>query len=92
MKVSVTHARAVQGNDIDVKVDADGTETISTVGVTLDGFAIANNVLDPAGITFERSFAGAGDAGPGMDHELHVVAGDEHGKTSSAVYCWTDPI
>ena len=92
MKFSITHARAIMGHDIDVKVEADGGETISTVEVELDGFVLGTNVLDPPNASFERSFVQAGDAAPGMDHALRVTASDAHGKSSSATCAWTDAI
>jgi hypothetical protein len=48
--------------------------------------------VDPPSVSYERSFAGVGDAGPDMDHELRIEAGDVHGKITSAVCAWTDHI
>lgn len=90
MKIQMRHARALEGNDLAVNVDADGSETIASVDVELDGFTIANDPLADGSQSYERVFPKAGDARPGEEHTLvvNVTAGD--GAAHSATSIWVD--
>ena len=92
MKISITHTRAIQGNDITVTVDCNDDESVTWVETRLDGFVLATDALEPAEQSYERSFTQAGDAGPSMDHELTVEAINRANQSSHAIVRWADPI
>jgi hypothetical protein len=92
MKISVTHARAVQGHDITVAVALDDNERLTWVQTTLDGNTLATDVLEPPLDSYERDFAQVGDAGPQMTHTLDVEAVDDARRTSRATMRWTDGV
>lgn len=90
MKFAIQHQRAIAGNDITVGIEADGDQVISHVTITLDGFDLADDELDPPSSSYEHQFLQAGDAAPHMAHELIVTATDAAGKTTSANRRWED--
>jgi hypothetical protein len=91
MRFTISHARALSGNDISVKVEADTSKAIQSVLTSLDGFQLANDELASPSDVYERVFAGAGTAGIGAAHTLIVSAELEDGTTHSATSIWTDP-
>jgi len=91
MKFTISHARALSGNDISVKVEVDNEKSIQSVLTRLDGFQIANDVLASPSDIYERAFAGIGTAGIGTEHTLIVSAELEDGNMHSATSIWTDP-
>lgn len=52
MKIDITHKRAPIGNDITVKVNAEGEERISSVQTKLDRFNIGNDRLNPPNVSY----------------------------------------
>jgi len=66
MKFIVQHVRAFSGNDLTVRAEADDHELISRVTITLDGFQLCDDVVDPPGVSYERQLPQAGDGGPKM--------------------------
>ena len=65
MKFTIGHTRALAGNDVSVKVEADGDKAIQSVLTKLDGFELADDELENPSDSYERAFPGAGTAGPG---------------------------
>lgn len=92
MKFTLTHARAVIGNDIKVSVEADDGKEIRRVLTILDGFQIADDQLVQTSDSYERTFLGVGNAGPNVDHTLVVSAEQDDSKTHSSTSIWTDSI
>jgi len=90
MKFSIQHNRAIAGNDITIGVDGEGNEVIAHVTTNLDGFAIGDDEIDPASVSYERQFLQAGDASPHLEHELIVTATDTQGNTKTADRRWQD--
>lgn len=90
MHFSVTHNRAPIGQNISVSVAADGSETISSVDVELDGFTLDDYEAPPGTQSYEKDFNGVGDASPGQDHTLTVSAEDQNGNPHSSATQWTD--
>jgi hypothetical protein len=91
MKFTISHIRALSGNDISVKVEAENDQSIQSVLTRLDGFQIANDVLASPNDVYERAFKGTGTAGIGNEHTLIVTVELEDGNTHSATSIWTDP-
>jgi hypothetical protein len=91
MKFAISHARAVSGSDISVKVEVEGDKAIRSVLTRLDGFDLANDVLASPSDVYERAFAGVGTAGIGASHTLIVSATLDDGSTHSATSIWSDP-
>jgi hypothetical protein len=91
MKFTISHARALSGNDISVKVEVDNEKGIASVLTRLDGFQIANDVLATPSDVYEHAFPGIGTAGIGTEHTLIVSATLEDGNTHSATSIWSDP-
>ncbi len=92
MKFTVNHARAIEGNDIRVSVQADEGESISSVRTELDAIELANDELSAPSDSYERSFLRAGTAGPHSQHTLIVTAELTDGAAHSATSIWSDPI
>lgn len=92
MKFSTQRQRAITGNDIVVGVEAEGTELISRVTTTLDGFELGTDDMDPPSVSYEREFSRAGRAEPHADHELKITVADRDGNTKVAVRKWTDAV
>jgi len=92
MKFQISHARAVTGNNIVVKIDGESKEQIIHVEIDLDGFSLADDDIDPASQSYENDFANAGDAGPLTDHKLVVTATTSDNSSHSSTTMWTDPI
>jgi hypothetical protein len=90
MKISFKHQRALAGNDLTVGVEAEGKERISHVTITLDGFAIVDDGVDPPGVSYERQLLQAGDASPLLPHQLTITITDPEGNISSADRRWED--
>jgi len=90
MKFLIQHQRATVGNDVTVGAEADGKEQISRVTITLDGFMIGDDPVDPAGVSYERQFVQVGDASPRRPHHLTVTITDPQGNTKSADRRWED--
>jgi len=90
MKFSIQHQRAVVGNDLVVGIEADAEERISRVTITLDGFDLGDDAIDPPSVSYERQFLQVGDASPHTQHQLTVLATDPDGKTKSADRRWQD--
>jgi len=91
MKFSISHTRALAGNDISVTVDADGGAAIQSVLTKLDGFTLAEDQLAAPSDIYERIFSGVGTAGIGTEHTLIVSATLEDGHIHSSTSMWTDP-
>lgn len=92
MKIEATHVRSGPGHAITVKATREGTETLARVQVSLDRAGLANDVLEPAQVYYERSFNQVGRGGPGDDHVLLVVAEDATGASQAASFRWEDPV
>jgi hypothetical protein len=90
MKFSIQHNRAIVGNDITVGLEAEGSEVISHVTTTLDGFDIGDDEIDPASVSYERQFLQVGNASPHLQHELIVTVTDTRGNTKTADRRWED--
>jgi len=90
VKFTIQHQRAVAGNDIVVGIEAEGNEQIARVTTTLDGFDLADDMLDPPSVSYERQFLQAGDASPHREHQLTVTASDPGGQMKSADRRWQD--
>jgi len=80
------------GNDIDIRVEAEGDEVIVSVDYILDGFNLdTDNFNDTPLNSLRRTFSQAGDARPGKQHRLIVKV---HGKPGSSdkngSRVWTD--
>ena len=90
MKFTLSHSRAVTGNDISVQVEADDGDALTLVTSELDGFSLAEDDLSPPDSSYDRSFNQAGLASPAMDHVLNVSATASSGKTRAATHRWTD--
>ena len=91
MKFTISHIRALSGNDISVKVEAENDQSIQSVLTRLDGFQIANDVLATPSDVYEHAFSGVGTAGIGTQHTLTVSAELEDGNVHSATSIWIDP-
>ena len=91
MKFTVSHARALSGNNISVKVETENDKPIQSVLTRLDGFQLTNDVLASASDVYERSWAGVGTAGIGAEHTLVLSAELEDGNVHSATSIWNDP-
>lgn len=92
MKFNISYQRAFVGNDIDIQIDAEGDEVISSVDYNLDGFDLDQDDLGQTPVvSFHRTLSQTGDAGPGKLHKLIV---EVHGKTGeaskNASRVWTD--
>ncbi len=92
MKFTVNHARAIEGNDIRVSVQADDGESIASVRTELDAIKLANDELSAPSDSYERTFSRAGTAGPHSQHTLIVTAELTDGAAHSATSIWSDPI
>lgn len=90
MKFTLSHSRALMGNDISVSVEANEGNTIQRVRTELDGSELANNQLVNPSDSYERKFSNAGTAGPGTEHTLVVSAEQDDGTTHSATSIWVD--
>jgi hypothetical protein len=91
MKFSIQHQRDTVGNDVTVGAEAEGREQISRVKVTLDGFDIGDDPVDPPAVSYERQFLQVGDASPHRPHQLTVTITDPEGNIKSADRRWEDP-
>ena len=78
------------GQDITVSVVAEGTESIRSVSVVLDGMSLKEENCVPGTSDVSEAFSGVGDAGPGREHELVVSAMDQELNSHSATTLWTD--
>lgn len=92
MTFEISNTRAVQGNDISVKVTAQAPESIARVETELDGFSIGENDLAPPHTMFQRNWSRQGSATPGQSHTLTVRAMDEKGNIQAATHSWVDNI
>ena len=90
MKFKITHARAFMGSDINVEIVADGSETIRSVNISLDGFTLDEAEPGPGTSQYQREFRGVGDANTGMDHTLIASAMDQDLNPHSSQTGWTD--
>ena len=88
MEFSTQHQRSLLGDDFVVGMEAEEEERISRVTITLDGFDLTDDAIDPPGVSYEHQFLQAGDASPHMQHQLTVLATDPNGKTKSADRHW----
>ena len=92
MKFTISAQRALQGNDIDIQIEADGDEVIAKVAYNLDGFSLdSNDFTQNPLVFFQRTFSQAGDAGPRKLHQLIVqVEGLSEQPTKYASKIWND--
>jgi hypothetical protein len=90
MKFSVQHLRAFLGNDITVGAEAEDHELIARVTITLDGFQLCDDQVDPPSVSYERQLPQAGDGGPHMQHRLTITVTDPEGNMKSADRRWQD--
>lgn len=90
MRFCVNHSRGFMGQDISVTVGVDGSETIASIDVDLDGFSIDDFDAPPGTDSYQKTFSQAGEAGPGNEHTLTVTANDQNGNPHSSVTQWTD--
>ncbi len=56
MKFSIQHQRALVGNGLVVGIEAEAEERISRVTITLDGFDLSDDAIDPPSVSCERQF------------------------------------
>lgn len=92
MKFNISYQRALIGNDVEVQIDAERDEVITSVEYNLDGFDLDGDDLSKTPVvSFHRTLLRVGDAGPGKLHKLIV---EVHGKpgevTKNASRVWTD--
>jgi hypothetical protein len=92
MKFSTRHQRTITGNDIVVRVEAEGKELIAKVTTALDGSEIGADALELPGVSYEREFSRVGSAGPHMEHDLTITVADADGKTKIVVRKWADAV
>jgi hypothetical protein len=80
------------GNDIDIKIEAEGDELIAGVTCSLDGSEIASDdVSGTPVVSFHRTFGHVGEGRPGQTHKLIVEArGRDAGSSKFATRIWTD--
>jgi hypothetical protein len=90
MKFTLSYARALLGNDIDIQIEAEDGETINRVTVLLDGFQLSDELLQESSVSYQRTFLQAGSAGPHNEHKLTVAATDMNGNHTSATREWQD--
>lgn len=74
MRITLSHVRAIVGNDLDVAVQAEGEEQISRVTVQYDGFNISDESINPPVQEYEQAFTQQGDAGLDIKHTLVAKA------------------
>jgi hypothetical protein len=92
LKFTVNHSRALMGNDISVSVDVDEGKSIQRVETKLDGFTLADDLLETPSDSYQRTFLSAGDAGHGTEHRLVVSVEQDGGNIHSSTSVWADPI
>jgi hypothetical protein len=92
MKFTINHARAIEGNDIYIRVQADDGKSISSVRTELDGIDLADDDLSSPSDFYEHMFPRAGSAAPGMQHTLIINAELADGTAHSSTSIWSDPI
>jgi hypothetical protein len=92
MKFTINHARAIEGNDIYVSVQADDRKSIASVRTELDGADLADDELSSPSDFYEHTFRRAGSAAPGMQHTLIVKAELADGTAHSSTSIWSDLI
>jgi hypothetical protein len=92
MKFTLNHSRALMGNDISVNVEADEGKSILRVEAKLDGFALADDLLESPSDSYQRTFLSVGNAGSATEHRLVVSVEQDDGKVHSSTSVWTDPI
>ena len=90
MTFTATHARALTGSDITVPVGAGDKQSIAEVSITLDGMVLEELELADGTENYARSFSGAGESRPGMDHTLTVTATDAAGAAHGSTVQWSD--
>lgn len=90
MKFTVTHCRAFAGQNISVKVEAEGKETIRWVDVILDAESLDETEFPPEQQSYQRDFSAVGTAGPGTNHILTVSATEWDGKRYASTTQWED--
>jgi hypothetical protein len=92
MKFSISHARAVAGNDIYISVQADDGKSITSVRTELDGLELADDELSAPSDFYEHTFSRAGNAGPLTQHTLIVTAKLNDATDHSSTSIWSDQI
>ena len=92
LKFTINHARAIEGNDIHVSVQADDSESIASVRTELDAIELANDELSAPSDFYEHTFSRAGTAGPHTQHTLIVTVQLADGAAHSSTSIWSDPI
>jgi hypothetical protein len=92
MKFTMSHKRAVTGNNIGVSIQGEADEEMIRVKIDLDGFSLADDDPEPPSEAYENEFANAGDAGPLMEHTLVVTATTSDNVEHSSTTIWTDAI
>lgn len=92
MHFSLTHCRDLIGQDISVSVGVDGSETIASVEVDLDGFSLDDFDAPPGTDSYQKTFSQVGGAGSGDEHTLTVTANDQNGNPHSSTTQWTDAV
>ena len=92
MKFTINHARAFEGNDISISVQADNGNSIASVRTELDSMELADDELSASSDSYERTFSRAGTAGPHTQHTLMVTAELTDGTDHSSTSMWSDPI
>jgi hypothetical protein len=88
MQFSVSHTPDVMGNEIVLSVLREGTELISRVVTNLDGFTLGDDALDPASVSYGRTFANAGHFP--KNHKLIITATTTNGDQQSHTEQWND--
>lgn len=92
MKFTLTHQRAMIGNDINVQVIRENNGLIALVVTTLDQLPLGEDPLSPPEVSYTRMFPQAGNAAVGMTHKLSVTATDDKGNEQSSSEIWKDPV
>jgi hypothetical protein len=91
VKFTLSHARALMGNNISVAVEADEGRAIVRVRAELDGSELANDQLVSPSESYDRTFLNAGSAGPLIEHTLVLSVEQDDAKVHSSTSVWVDP-
>ena len=90
MKFSISHERALLGNNLNVAVVREGEQVITEVETVLDKSRLALDHLERESVHYQRHFRQVGTSGPGYEHTLLVTASDQNRNSETATYKWVD--
>ena len=90
MKFSLKNSPDGMGNRIDIQVNAEQGEEISSVSTYFDEVSLAEDSLTPPEVQYERVFRQVGGFTPGQLHTVRVNATNNHGVSQFASRSWQD--